>query len=148
MSFTFRLDRLLRLRTQAEQARARDLATAALVEEQRRRAVQQAAERLDRISDQMKAVTGQVASAGTLRNLGLTVESVTREIDLAATSHAEASEARSAEEERFLAARRDRRVVERLREIRESAWREEANRLEQKDQDEIALRRHGNGTSS
>ncbi|MEO8199709.1 MAG: flagellar export protein FliJ [Gemmatimonadota bacterium] len=143
--FQFRLERLLRLRAQAEQARARELMSAGQTEEERRLAVNRANGQLDTLSLQMQESTGKVASAGILINLGLTVHAATTAIAHAEKSHAEATTALEVEQGKFLEARKERRIVERLRELRHAAWHTETGRAEQRDMDEIALQRHSTG---
>lgn len=146
--FQFRLERLLRLRAQAEQSRARELMSAGQAEEQRRQDVDRANGQLDTLSEQMKTTTGKTAPAGMLISLGLTVAAATTAIAHAEQSHVDASDALAREQGKFLDARKERRIVERLRELRHSAWYTQAGRAEQKDMDEIALQRHAAGETA
>ncbi len=142
MGFVFRLERLLSLREREEKTRAGDLAQALQAEVQLRQALEAATERLSRASQEMGRRTGRVTPVGTLRNLALTVEAAARNVDEAEVSHHQAVAGREAEQERFVAARKDRRAVERLREIRSEVWHHEAGRKEQHETDEIAGQRH------
>jgi flagellar export protein FliJ len=140
--FVFRLERVFRLRAQVERQRAQALAQAIHEEQERRDALERAAERLERCSQQIAGTEGQIANAGSLRNLGMTVEAAARQIEAARTSHLAASDAVESEQERFGQARMERRVVERLRERRRAAWDVEQSQAEQREQDGLAARRH------
>jgi flagellar FliJ protein len=141
--FTFRLERILALRARAERERARDLGEALRDEEARRTALREAVARLRRCGEQAQATAGEVTTAGALHAIGLTVKAVADDLEAAADSHRAAEAALTAETERFGEARRDRRVVERLRERREAAWDLDAARHEQKECDNLAQRRPG-----
>lgn len=138
--FIFRLERLFQLRAKVEQQRAQELARAVRDEQDRRATLSAAAERLDRSRSQMGS--GQIATAGTLRNLGLTVDAATRQVETAEGAHREALENVASEERQFGAARMDRRIVERLREKRHDAWEIESSRHEQKEMDGMSGQRH------
>jgi flagellar FliJ protein len=140
--FTFRLDRVLDLRANREREQAATLGRAMRDEEQRQDELARASERLSRWSEQASGTTGRVAPAGTLRNLGLTVDAASRDLDSAEASRDAARESVAEERERYGEARRDRRVVERLREQRLEAWNVEQTREERRDMDDIAGRRH------
>jgi flagellar export protein FliJ len=146
-SFVFSLERLLRLRAQREREQAKVLGQAARDEAARREALADAVRRLDRFNTQVGS-TGGVATAGTLRNLALTVAAAADQVEQAEGSHRDAEGALEVEQERFGAARRDRRVLERLREQRQATWSVEAARAEQQEIDEIARRVAHRGESS
>lgn len=143
--FRFPLQRVLQLREQLELERAAALGQAQREEQARREALDQAEERLDRTAEQMRDSAGTITTAGALRNLGLTVNAAQNHLEAAEDQHRAAEETMQAEEERFGEARKDRRVVERLRDRRHEAWTVETSREAQKDQDEIAARRWKEG---
>jgi flagellar FliJ protein len=138
--FRFRLERILRLRTQEEQARAAELGAARREEQAQRDRLDRAQQRLGRIGEQLAAGVSNVVAAGALHNLGLTVSAAADEIERASESHSEAELRLQTEEDRFGAARRDRRVVERLRERRKEGWLTESSRQEQREMDDLGHR--------
>ena len=133
--FRFRLERLLQLRERREREQAQALGLALREEEDRRDARDEAAERLGRIGEQIADAGTSVTRAGTLRNLGLTVEAALDQAEAAERSHEESLERLRDEQERYGEARRERRVIERLRERRRDDWREDLKRDEQQEQD-------------
>ena len=145
--FTFRLERLLQLREAAEQERARELATARHEEEARRTEVEDAARRLEDARRQAAEVRPGYTPAGTLRNLELSIGALTLQRQAAAQQHEQSLERLEAERQQYEAARRDRRVIERLREQRHAAWGEEYNRWEQGVLDETASTRSSRASS-
>ena len=84
--------------------------------------------------------------SGTLRNLGLVVEAAVGEVEAAERSLRESLDRVAEEQERYGEARRERRVVERLREHRRENWTEDLKRDEQQEQDGLA-RHHAQGRS-
>ncbi|MBK8005960.1 MAG: flagellar export protein FliJ [Gemmatimonadetes bacterium] len=139
--FTFRLERLLQLREAAEQERARELASARHEEEARRNDAEEAARRLEEARRQAAESHAGYMQAGTLRNLELSIGALTVQRQAAAQQHEQSLERLEAERQQYEAARRDRRVIERLREQRHAAWGEEYNRWEQGVLDETASTR-------
>lgn len=145
MKFFFRLERVLQLRSKAERERARALAQAMRDEEARRDALAEAAARLGRCGEQIADASGAGSRAGTLRNLGLTVAAAASEVEAAEVSHRAAVDVVEVEQQRFGEARKERRVVERLREQRETAFDQEVSREEQREIDSIAQHRRSTG---
>ena len=143
--FSFRLERVLWLRALTEKERARDLGSALQTETARRRTLEDAYARLNRCGDQIAANRDEVQTAGTMRNLGLTVAEAAGHLEAAATSHLEATEKVVEEEDRYCEARKDRRVLERLRERRQTLWNLESSREEQRDIDSQARQRRAAG---
>jgi flagellar export protein FliJ len=145
MNFIFRLEQLFQLRAKMEQQRAKALARAVRDEQDRRAAVDAANAMLERCGDQIGAQG--VATAGALRNLGLTVEAAARQLEQASGAHRAAVDAVGEQEQRFGEARRDRRVIERLRERRQAAFDVERSRAEQKEIDGHATQKHARDQS-
>ena len=143
--FAFRLDRILDLREKTEKERARLLRDAMLDEDARRQSLEEAEARLDRCAGQIADTGSAVTTAGAMQNLGLTITAAAGEVDAAETSHQTAEEVVRAEQEMFSEARKDRRVVERLRERRHEEWSVETSRLEQRTLDAIAHHRRAGG---
>jgi flagellar FliJ protein len=143
--FVFRLARVLQLRCGVERQRARELGDAIQQELARRETLERAEERLGRMGEQLSGANENVAPAGTLQNLHLTVEAAADQLDQAAESHAAAEKVVESEQERFGEARRDRKVLEHLRDRRRADWNQESSRQEQRELDEIARRRRVGG---
>jgi flagellar export protein FliJ len=142
-SFIFRLERVLQLRSRAERERARALSEAMRAEQASRASLEEAEALLDRCADQIADGAGSIANAGSLTNLGLTVEAAAQQVEAAEGTHRRASDAVETEQQRFGQARQERRVVERLREHRQEAWQQEESRKEQKELDGLSHhRRH------
>jgi flagellar export protein FliJ len=133
--FRFPLERLLEVRQRAERERAQELGRAAREEQDRRDAIGRAVERLGRIGEQLSQGDASLTRAGTLSNLGLTVQAAADEIAAAECSHRESMVRLENEKDRYGEARKDRRVVERLREHRLEDWSEELKRADQDEQD-------------
>lgn len=140
--FRFRLDRLLDLRSRRERERAEALGRALRDETARRQASEQAQAQLGAAQEQASAELKRVTPAGAINNLGLTLAAAARQREAAATSQTEAERVVEDERIRLDAAKRDRRVVERLREKRLEDWTIETGRKEQQEIDGLALDRH------
>lgn len=138
--FIFRLERLFRFREQIERQRAQELAKAVRAEQHRRDALREASDRLEQMSGQTQG-PGGIATAGALRNLGLTVQAAATRVEAAEQSHRDAERVVASEQAEYGAARRDRRVLERLRENRQDEFRVESSRAEQRELDERAAPR-------
>jgi flagellar biosynthesis chaperone FliJ len=82
-----------------------------------------------------------------LRNLGLTVEAAAGAVEAAEASCRAAAESVAAEQVQYTEARRERRVVERLRENRKARWAEDLVREEQQEHDGLARHRRSTGGS-
>jgi flagellar export protein FliJ len=141
--FVFRLERLLALRGRSERERAGALGRALSDEQARREALRDTLTRMGRCGDQAAAAGAKVVTAGTLRALDLTIRALHAELEAAAESHRDAVDRVQGAAERFGEARRERRVVERLRERREAAWEQDASRDEQRECDTLAQRCRG-----
>jgi len=140
--FPFRLDRLLDLRHRTEKERAEALGRAAREEAERRDAKERAEVRLRDSREQAMPAAGAAQPAGALRNLGLAITAAAQHADATAAASDEARRALEGERHRYQEARRDRRVIERMREKRYEDWTREADRTEQREIDGLALDRH------
>lgn len=143
--FKFRLQRVLDLKERAEQERARTLGEARVEERARLDEVESAAARRDAAAASVRGSGEQAMPAGTIRNLGLTMEAAQQRLRDAEEEHRGATEVAAEEQSRFDGARKDRRAVERLKEKREDAWHEEDSRGEQRELDQVAARRWTEG---
>ena len=139
-AFSFRLDRILRLRESAEQRQARAYGHAARLESELDRLCAEQATHLEQIGDRVAPAAGQHTSAGVLRLLSLTAEAAAQQLDLAHQDREEARQTASAERDRLAQARVERKSLERIRGNRHAAWKEAAGREDQKETDEIAAR--------
>ena len=145
--FVFRLARVLQLRVGVEKQRAQDLGRAIQEEQARREALARAEERLQRMGQQLAGSGADVAPAGTLHNLHLTVEAASSQVERATEAAAAAEKVVEVEQNRFGEARRDRKVLEQLRERRRTDWNQESSRQEQRELDEIARQLRAGGES-
>lgn len=137
--FRFRLDRMLRLREHEEEERARTLAGARDEERTERERVDRANQRLTEAGAAAVPKPGATATAGAMSMQRLTVDAAQHAVETSTAAHQEAAARVVREEEGFGEARKDRRVLERLRERRLGAWRTEEDRIEQGTIDEQAL---------
>lgn len=146
MTFRFRLQRLLSLREEAEQAQALALA-AREAEAAAARAARDALAARHAEADAQAREAASAAPVGHLRQFGVVVDALEARVDVAgsAVSAAEdaVAEARRALEEKA----RDRQVLDRLKARHADAWRAEEARQDRELMDEIALGRHGRASS-
>lgn len=138
--FSFRLERLLQLRVMEEQDRARALAEARDAADDARRESEVSAERLADTAEQLAATPPDMRTAGTLRNMMLTLEAAQERAESSAAAHQEAQGRLDGEQTVFDRARQERRTIERLREQGQAAWEDEVVQDEQKQLDEVAQR--------
>jgi flagellar FliJ protein len=141
--FAFRLERIRELRERAERERAAALGHAMRAEQESLDALGQARRAFERAGESAaKTAETQVLPAGTLGNFDLSRDAASVRID-AAGQELDAARVRvDAEQELYGVARRDLRVVDRLKEKRFEAWREAGAREDQKETDSVALNRH------
>lgn len=139
--FAFRLDRLLNLRRQVETERARALAEARHCEEVARQTSEEASARLERCQEQMPGSTAEVSPAGTLRNLGLAVQTAAVEATAADDNHRSAEDQVHVVQEAFGTARQERLIVEKLRDRSHEDWATDARREERKEHDSLSQQR-------
>jgi flagellar biosynthesis chaperone FliJ len=118
------------------------------VEDERRRRLDDANNRLNQVGDQLAAGSTEIRAAGLLRNLGLTMSGAADRVEEATSSHAEAEVKVREEERQYHEARKDRRVLELLRERRHEIWKLESSREEQKDIDSQARFQRRTGESA
>jgi flagellar FliJ protein len=148
MAFKFRLQRVLELREQAEQARARALASAQNAAAQARQA-QETLEALHQTSrTQLQAATIAAPRVGHLQQLGTTLGALEVRLEQATevvqAAEADVQQARQQLEE----AARNRRVLTRLRERHVESWRAEEVLKDRVQMDEVALARFGRRTGA
>lgn len=139
MSFNFRLQRILELREQHEQAKARELAAAQSVAEEAQKAKDALASLRANSHAQMHTATNGAPRIGHLHQLGTVLASLDERLivadDLIKVADAGVSQAKTLLEE----AARDRRVLDRLKERHAEAWRAEEAQKDRVQMDEIAL---------
>lgn len=141
--FNFRLGRVLDLRRQVEQEKARSVAEA------RRRSDQAEAARTT-LAEIQKAGRAEVARAhraggsiGHLRNLELVLEAMEGQLKRAEEDCREADKSLVESVKHYSEAFKERRTLDQLRSRRLEEWKAEESRREQKDMDEVAITRHG-----
>ncbi len=138
MRFRFRLQRVLGVRESFEKMRAAELAQAAAAERDATAARDAAEARLEARRASSTLGTGATMTAGMLHNLGLTVRAADHEATVAEDTRAAAHDAAEESGDRYLDARRDRRVLERLRDGRHESWQEDEERRDRRAMDDIA----------
>lgn len=138
--FAFRLERLLGLRAVAEQESARTMGerSRAATEAERLAVASTARERDAARRAQQAGV--RPTPAGSMANLGATLDRIAEERVVRVAAQAAAEVELDLARQAYQEARADRRVLERLREIRHADWRNADGREDQKLMDEIALR--------
>ena len=134
-----RLERLLKLRQQEETVTARELGRAIQDEDEARRARDEASSRVERCAEQVdSSAKERVTSAGVLRNLDLSVRAANAEAEEAEKNHRSTEEKVAAAQDEYSEDRKERRVMERLRDrVRKEKTTDEARR-EQKESDGLS----------
>lgn len=144
--FRFALERLLWLRGLREREQARALGEALSDERDQREALTRAHLGLERASEQVGGTLDVPRPAGAVRNLGLTLQAAALAAEGTAEAHRAAMVSVEREQERFGEARKDRRVLEKLREKRRTTWNEDSVRDEQRESDSLTdARRQSRG---
>lgn len=146
-AFSFRLERLLRLRGDAEQRQAVVLGEAAREEAQMEGLCREQESYLAEMSGRLQPPVGQVTNAGMLRALQLTGLAAANQLEQAEQERDEARRRADVERDRLAEARRERKTLERLKENQRATWLGEVDRDEQKTMDEIAGRSRGSAPS-
>jgi flagellar export protein FliJ len=142
-AFFFRLDRILKLRGDAEQAQAKRYGEAARKEAELERRCREQAEYLTEIGDRLTPAAGQVTTAGELRALQLTSDAAATQLDHSRRARADAEIRAEGERVELAKARIERKTLERLKDQQRADWREADKKQDQKDTDEIAARTRG-----
>jgi flagellar export protein FliJ len=147
--FRFGLARLLWLRESREQDQARVLGDALRGEREQRAALERAEAGIERAGEQSADPAAAPRPAGAVRNVGLTLQAAVIAADAAAAAHRQSQEDVAREQEAFGEARKDRRVLEKLREKRKEGWSADHARAEQRESDGLTeSRRHTQGEES
>ncbi len=149
--FVFRLERLRRLREVAERERARALGEAMRVEAERRAALDESIIRRESARAQFMEAANETRgsmAAGSLTNLSSVAGSFGEVVSAAESEFRRAEEGTEVERRNFAEARKERRVLDRLRDRQKSDWLCDASREEQAAIDENAARDSGNSTGS
>ena len=139
--FRFRLQRILELREKAEQAKARELASA-------QDAAETASRERDALADRHAASRAEIDTAhraeprvGHLQQLGLVMESLDERLESAGETVRAADEKVDDAQKLLADAARDRRVLDRLKVRHTDQWRVEEAHKDRLGMDEIALSR-------
>ncbi len=142
-AFSFRLDRILKLREDAEQRQARVMGDASRAEAELEDLCREQTSHLESVGNRATPAPGLRTSAGMLRILHLTSSAAASQLDQAEMARDDATKVADVERDRLAAARRDRKTLERLKEQKQGQWRQDAIRDERKTMDEIASRTRG-----
>lgn len=143
MSFKFRLQRILELRAQKEQAEARALAAARDVAEQAQAAHDALSALCDDSRAQVHAATTSAPRIGHLTQFGHVMESLDARRSQASEVVAAADADVQAATSRLEDAARDRRILDRLKVRKTGEYRAEEAQRDRVAMDEIALQRFG-----
>lgn len=139
MSFKFRLQRVLDLREQQEQAKARALASARDVAETAHRAKDEIAQLRDASKQQITVAASSGPRVGHLHQLDFVLASLDERVILAADAARLADDDVQSAQTLLESAARDRRILDRLKVRHADTWREESAQKDRVAMDEIAL---------
>lgn len=139
--FNFRLQRLLELREQAEQAKARALVSAQDAAEVARRERDSLANVHGAAKAEIDAAQKSEPRIGHLQQLGYVLQSLDQRLQTAGESVRAADQDVAAAQVDLDAAARDRRVLDRLKDKHTDQWRAENAHIDRLGMDEIALAR-------
>lgn len=139
MSFKFRLQRILELREQHEQANARALASARDSADAAHRAKDDMASLRDHSKQQISTTTGTGPRIGHLHQLGFVLASLDERVLLAADAAKLADDDVQKAQGLLEEAARDRRVLDRLKSRHADTWRADSAHRDRVAMDEIAL---------
>ncbi|WP_309671622.1 flagellar export protein FliJ [Gemmatimonas sp.] len=139
MSFKFRLQRILELREQHEQAKARALASARDTAEAAHRAKDEIANLRDHSKQQISTTANNGPRIGHLHQLGFVLASLDERVLLAADAAKLADSDVQKAQGMLEEAARDRRVLDRLKSRHADTWRADSAHKDRVAMDEIAL---------
>ncbi|MES2521528.1 MAG: flagellar export protein FliJ [Gemmatimonadota bacterium] len=148
--FRFRLQRVLELREESEQAKARLLAAAQDAADAARREQEALAAMRDSSRAELHAAHADAPRIGHLHQLGFVLQSLDQRVQNAGEVVHAADEVVASAQGELTDAARDRRVLDRLKERHAESWRAEEAHKDKLQMDEIALARFGrknDGTS-
>ncbi len=138
--FSFRLDKLLRLKREAEDELARRLAEVVRLAESKRIQASESETRKWDAEQQMVRLRNQPAPAGALSAAERALRAVRGRAESDGRDHDAAFSEVERERGRFQTAQQERKSLERLREKQHAEWVAEMQRLEQAEIDDIASR--------
>ena len=139
MSFKFRLQRILELREQHEQAKARALASARNLADDAHRAKDEIANLRDHSKQQITTTAYSGPRIGHLHQLGFVLASLDERVLLAVDAAKLADEHVQQAQRMLEEAARDRRVLDRLKSRHTDTWRAQSAHKDRVAMDEIAL---------
>lgn len=138
--FRFPLERLLRIRKTLEREQARLLHEHVVIADGCRQAYRNSMDERDAMVSQLGVENATPLTAGTLANLGLTVEGADDAITRCRSVLENAEENVRVEAEKYRDVRRDLRAIEKMQERQRQRWVVASLRSDQKEFDEIAGR--------
>jgi flagellar FliJ protein len=141
--FRFRLQRVLELREEHEQAKARELGAAKDAADAARREQATLAAVRDSSQAELHAAHAETPRVGHLHQLGFVLQSLDQRLQSATEAVGAADVVVDAAQGALVEAARDRRVLDRLKERHAEAWRAEEAQKDRLQMDEIALGRFG-----
>ena len=139
--FKFRLQRILELREQAEQAKARELSSAQDAADAARSIHEQLADLHRSSRAEVDAAHRTAPRIGHLTQLGLVLNALDQRLESAGESVRAADEVVQGAQQQLADAARDRRVLDRLKDRHAEQWRVDAAHKDRLGMDEVALAR-------
>lgn len=141
--FRFRLQRVLELRQEAEQAASRTLGIARDAADEARRAQDEIADLHETSRKEIGATQQREPRVGHLQQLGVVLQSLETRLESAVEQVQAADGVVADAQSKLELAARDRRVLDRLKERHLTVWRAEEAQKDRLQMDEIALARFG-----
>ena len=139
--FRFRLQRILELREQKEQAQARELASAQHTAEMATQTQEMIAAIREDSRQQVQAATGSAPRVGHLHQLGSVLDALDARLTTATDAVAAADATVLQAQQLLEAAARERKVLDRLKSRHADEWRTDEAQKDRISMDEIALTR-------
>ncbi len=133
------------MRESSELDCAKQLGEAIRSEERERLVLQSLLDQLEDAKEQVTLLTTRAVPAGTMTNVGQMVDTYEKNVEVARKSHEDAMKLVEVQREKYEAARKDRRVLARLKKKRWAVWNSEYSKEEQAASDEIAARKTSAG---
>jgi flagellar FliJ protein len=141
--FRFRLQRVLELRAEHEQAKARELASAQDAADAAKRAQDAIASLRASSRAEIDVAQGEQPRVGHLHQLGLVLQSIDARLERAGETVQSAETVVQEAQDALADAARDRRILDRLKDRHAEQWRAEEAARDRVSMDEVALARFG-----
>lgn len=146
--FEFSLEKIRKLREEQESEKARILADARADADGARKAMEDLESVREAGRARMREAHGSGGAVGHLQNLEYVLGCLDERIDTAQTTRRAAEEQLVHSIEEFSEAHKRRRTIDHLKTRRLELWKQHQRRMEQADNDEIAILRHVKGRAA